>query len=502
MAVRSDRESSDATVDGSIGGDIDPEEFRQAGHALIDWVAEYLSRPEQHRVMPAVDPGALLDKLPAKAPEQPSAQAEILADFQREILPHVLHWNHPGFMAYFSAGGSSPGVLAETLIAALNNIGLLWHSSPALAEVEQGVLRWLAGLLCLPSDWFGMIHDTASTASLHAIIGARERAAQAAREAGSELDLNRIVIYCSEEAHSSIEKTMAALGRGFAACRQIPCDDRFALKPDALRAAIDADKRNGYHPIAIVATVGTTAFTGVDPVDAMAEIAVEHSLWLHVDAAYAGAVAMLPEKRHHFAGCERADSFVVNPHKWLFVPMDFTALYVAHPQDLRRALSRVPEILSSREHPRAPNFMEYSVPLGRRFRALKLWYVLRSLGSAGIAATLREHLRLASLLAEWVDAAPDFERTAPTDFSLVCIRHIPPSATPEEQDAANERLLNAVNASGEFFLSHAKHRERYVIRVAIGNIRTTETHVRRLWDLLQTLARDGVATRTDGEPQC
>ena len=500
-AVRSDREPKDGTADESIGGDIDTEEFRRAGHALVDWVADYLASPERHRVMPAVEPGDLLDKLPAEAPAQPSGQAEILADFQRDILPHVLHWNHPGFMAYFSAGGSSPGVLAETLIAALNNIGLLWHSSPAVAELEQGVLRWLAGLLALPDGWFGMIHDTASTASLHAIIGARERAAQAARDVGAELDLNRIVIYCSEEAHSSIEKTMAALGRGFDACRQIPCDGRFALKPGALRAAIDADKRNGFHPIAIVATVGTTAFTGVDPVDSMAEIAAEHSLWLHVDAAYAGAVAMLPEKRHHFAGCERADSFVVNPHKWLFVPMDFTALYTARPQDLRRALSSVPEILSSRQHPRAANFMEYSVPLGRRFRALKLWYVLRSLGSAGIAATLREHIRLASLLAEWVDAAPDFERVAPTDFSLVCFRYLPPGATPEEADTANERLLKGINAGGEFFLSHAKHRERYVIRVAIGNIRTTEQHVRRLWESLQTLARDGTAARADGEPR-
>ena len=470
--------------------DLSPEEFRRAGHDLIDWISSYLAHPERYRVLPRSRPGELLDALAPEPPTEPALQADILADFEREILPRTVHWNHPGFMAYFAAGGSSPGILGEALSAALNNVGLLWRSSPALAELEECTLRWLAGLLGLPGHWFGLIHDTASTATLHAVIAGRESAAERARTSGSALDPNRIVIYTSAQAHSSVEKSMAVLGRGPDACRKIPCDDRFAMRPEALRQAIATDLRDGFQPIAVVATVGTTASTGVDPVAAIAEIAAEHSIWLHVDAAYAGPAAMLPEMNDHFAGCERADSYVVNPHKWLFVPMDCSVMYTSRPESLRRALSLVPEYLRSRQHPRAVNYMEYSIPLGRRFRALKLWYVLRSFGSERIAATLREHVRLAALLAEWVDKAPDFERVAPTYFSLVCLRFVPPGATDVETDQINEKLLGAVNDTGEYFLSHARLRDRYAIRVAIGNIRTTEVHVRRLWELLQRCARE------------
>ena len=468
--------------------DLDPEAFRRAGYAVTDWIVEYLGHPERWPVEPDVEPGALLEKLPAEAPAQPSSQEDILADFERTILPHAVHWNHPGFMGYFSAGGSCPGILAETLIAALNNIGLLWSSSPALAELEERTLQWLGKLLGLPASWFAMIHGTASAASLHAMIAAREFAAARAEKAGASLDLNRLVIYTSEQAHSSVEKTTAALGTGREACRKIEVDERYAMKPAALREAIASDRRQGFAPVAVVATVGTTGCTAVDPVPALADIAAEHGLWLHVDAAYAGAAAMLPEMRPYFAGCERADSFVVNPHKWMFVPMDLTAFYTARPEYLRKALSLVPEYLRSREYDRTVNYMEYAVPLGRRFRALKLWYVFRSLGAERIAAAVREHIRLARWLADQADASPDFERMAPTHFSLVCLRFRPPGASEEETDAANERLLYAINATGEFFLSHVRLRGRYAIRVAIGNLRTTEAHVRRLWERMQELA--------------
>lgn len=466
-------------------GDLDPKEFRRAGHELIDWIADYLAHPERVSVLPDVEPGDLVDKLSAEPPAGGTDAASLLAEFERDILPHAVHWNHPGFMAYFAAGGSSPGVLGEALSAALNNVGLLWRSSPALAELEQVMLQWLARLLGLPRSWFGIIHDTASTASFHAVVGARERAAAAARESGSSLDLNRIVIYASDQAHSSIEKAIAGLGRGLDACRKIPTDGDFAMRADQLREAIVDDLRNGLAPIAVVATVGTTPSTAVDPVNAIADIAAEHSLWLHVDAAYAGAAAMLPEQRYRFAGCERADSYVVNPHKWLFVPMDLTAFYTSRPEHFRRALSLTPEYLRSRADPRAVNYMEYSIPLGRRFRALKLWYVLRALGSARIAATVREHIRIAGLLAGWVADDRDFELLAPVPFSLVCLRYRPPGASDEEANAASERLLAAVNGTGEFFLSHAVLAGRFAIRVAIGNIGTSEEHVRRLWRLLR-----------------
>lgn len=473
----------------SRDNDLSPEDFRQAGHAIVDWIADYYAHPERQRVLPDVLPGQLVDRLPSSAPQHGASQEEILADFERLVAPHLVHWSHPGFMAYFAAGGSRPGVLADALSAAVNNVGLLWYSSPALAELEQVTTRWLALAMGLPAEWFGMIHDCASIATFHAVIAARELAAAKAREAGAELDLNRIVMYTSEHAHSSVEKAMSALGRGVEACRKIRCDDRFAMRPDELERAIARDLSVGLSPVAITATVGTTASTGIDPVRQIADIAAEHGLWLHVDAAYAGAAAILPEMRRHFVGCERADSFVINPHKWLFVQMDCSVFYTARPECLRNALSQTPEYLRSGQDPRAVNYMEHSIALGRRFRALKLWFVLRSFGTEHLSEVLREHIRLAGLLADWVVQAPDFELLAPVDFSLVCLRYRPEGASEAETDAANERLLRAVNATGEFFLSHARLEGRYTIRIAIGNISTTEAHVRRLWELLQGLAR-------------
>lgn len=487
------------TLGAFTASDLSPEDFRRAGHAVVDWIADYYAHPERQRVLPDVLPGQLVDKLPSSAPQRGAAQEEILADFERLVAPHLVHWNHPGFMAYFAAGGSRPGVLADALSAAVNNVGLLWYSSPALAELEQVTTRWLAVAMGLPAEWFGMIHDCASIATFHAVIAARELAATKARESGAELDLNRIVMYTSEQAHSSVEKAMSALGRGAEACRKIRCDDRYAMRPDELEEAIARDRRAGLSPIAITATVGTTASTGIDPVPEIADVAAEHGLWLHVDAAYAGAAAILPEMRRHFAGCERADSFVINPHKWLFVPMDCSVFYTARPECLRSALSLTPEYLRSAtsrapqaqrsgQDARAVNYMEHSIALGRRFRALKLWFVLRSFGTEHLSRVLREHIRLARLLADWVAETPDFELLAPVDFSLVCLRYRPKGASEAETDAANERLLRAVNATGEFFLSHAKLEGRYTIRVAIGNISTTEAHVRRLWELLRGLA--------------
>ena len=468
----------------SLLGDMHPEEFRRFGHQVVDWIADYLQQPERYSVLPDVKPGALVDRLPKSAPDSGEPMERILADFETEILPHVTHWNHPGFMGYFATTGSGPGILAETLTAGLNMIGLLWKTSPALTELEQVTLRWLAQWLGLPSDWFGMTLGGASTATLHAVIAAREEAHRIDRAKGEPADPNRMALYTSEHAHSSVEKTMLVLGLGRENCRKIPVDDAFRMLPDELEAAIEHDQDAGMRPFCVVATVGTTSTSSVDPVPRIADISSRHSLWLHVDAAYAGAAAAVPEKRHILDGCDRADSFLVNPHKWLFTPMELTAFYTSRPEALRQAMSLVPEYLRSQEDPHAVNFMEYSLPLGRRFRALKLWFVMRYFGREGVVANLREHIRLAQLFAGRVDKHPDFERMAPTPFSLVCFRYRPPGVDASQLDSLNQRLLDAINAGGEFFLSHTRLKDQLVLRVAIGNLRTTEAHVAGLWRLI------------------
>lgn len=455
---------------------------------MIDWLADYQAGIEDRPVLPTVRPGELADKLPAAAPLHGEPMDAIFQDFQRQIEPHTVAWRHPGFMAYFAAGGSAAGALAETLAAGLNNVGLLWKASPALAELEQVSLQWLGQWLELPADWFGILHETASDASLHAVIAAREAARRADHAAGSPFSLDRVVMYTSEHAHMSIEKTMLALGQGRDACRKIAADDAFRMRPEALEQAIQDDLAAGLRPIAVGATIGTTSVTSVDPVDRIADVCQKYGLWLHVDAAYAGPCAMLPEMAEHFRGVERADSFLVNPHKWMWAPMGCSALYTARPEEFRHALSLTPEYLRTAEDPRAVNFMEYSIPLGRRFKALKLWMLMRHFGLEGYRAIFREQLRWTRELAQKVDDHPDFERVAPTLFSLVCLRYQPTGVSPEAADKLSEKLLEAVNASGEFFLSPTRLGGRYTIRIAIGGLLTEERHVERLWELLRETA--------------
>ena len=465
-------------------GDMSPDEFRRYGHRVVDWLADYFEHPERYPVQPDVKPGALVDALPKSAPDRGEPMDRILSDFERQIVPHVTHWNHPGFMGYFATSGSMPGVLAEALIAGLNNIGLLWKTSPALTELEQVTLRWLADWLELPEDWFGMTLAGASVASLHAVIAAREAAKTQAGAKGEPFDLEKLTLYTSEQAHSSIEKTMVVLGLPREHCRKVPVDDEFRMRPDQLDGLIEADLDRGLRPFCIVGTVGTTSTTSVDPIAALADIAERRSLWLHVDAAYAGAAGILPEKRHYLDGCERADTFLFNPHKWLFTPMDLTAFYCRRPEELRQALSLVPAYLRSQQDERAVNFMEYALPLGRRFRALKLWFVIRYFGREGLMANLREHIRLAEVFAERIDEHPDFERLAPVPFSVVCFRYRPAGGDPAELDGVNRRLIEAINATGEFFLSSTVLHGQFTLRVAIGNIHTRKKHVTRLWELL------------------
>ncbi len=445
------------------------------GHLVVDWLADYQSHPERYPVLSRVRPGEIIDALPVHGPESGEAMEAILQSFEQTIVPGLTHWNHPGFMAYFANTASGPGVLGEMLAAGLNANGILWKTSPALTELEQVALGWLREWMGLPDRFFGIIHDTASIGVMHAIGAARVYACPGARETG---EWPRMTIYCSEQAHSSVEKGAIALGIGQRNVRKIGVDESFRMKPAALRTAIEDDLRQGYRPFCVVATVGTTSTTSIDPVPQIADIAEQYNLWLHVDAAYAGSAAVSPKYRHFLEGAERAQSLITNPHKWLFTPVDLSVLYTSRPDILRQTFSLVPEYLRSREDPRALNYMEYGVPLGRRFRALKLWFILRYYGREGIASIIEEHIRWAQELAGEIAADPHFEICAPTPMSVVCFRK-------RASDEENLAIIERVNASGEIYLSHTKLHERVVIRIAIGNMGTTRDHVFRAWELVR-----------------
>lgn len=445
------------------------------GHLVVDWLADYQLHPERFPVLSRVKPGEVTDALPASGPNQGEAMEAILRDFEQTIVPGLTHWNHPGFMAYFANTASGPGVLGEMLAAGLNANGILWKTSPALTELEQVALSWLRQWMGLPDKFFGVIHDTASIGVMHAIAAARVYACPEGRETG---EWPRLTIYCSEQAHSSVEKGAIALGIGRRNVRKIAVDDRFQMLAPALAQAVEEDLANGCKPFCAVATVGTTSTTSIDPVSAIADIAEKHDLWLHVDAAYAGSAAVSPKYRHFLEGSERAHSLVTNPHKWLFTPVDLSVLYTSRPDILRQTFSLVPEFLRSQQHPRALNYMEYGVPLGRRFRALKLWFIMRYYGRDTIAHMIEEHIRWARELAGVIAADPDFEVCAPTPMSVVCFRK-------RASDAENEALIERVNATGEVYLSHTMLHDRYVIRIAIGNMGTAREHVFRAWELIR-----------------
>jgi aromatic-L-amino-acid decarboxylase len=378
-------------------------------------------------------------------------------------------------MAYFANSASGPGILGDMLATALNSNSMLWKTSPAAAELEQVTLAWLARWMGLPEDWFGIIFDTASTSSMHAIAAAREMAAPEIRTEGGGAGL---VLYASEQAHSSIEKGAIAVGIGQKNVRKIPVDAEFRMRPEALAEAIDHDRASGLRPFCAVATVGTTSTTSIDPVEAIADITEPRGLWLHVDAAYAGSAAVAPEFQHLLKGCERGDSLVSNPHKWLFTPVDLSAFYTRHPEILRRAFSLVPEYLKTADDPRAVNYMDYGVPLGRRFRALKLWFVMRYYGREAIARMIRNQVAWVQELAGEIDRDERFELMAPVPLSVACFRL---KASNEE----NHALLERVNASGEVFISHTVLNGKYTLRIAVGNMGTTREHVQRVWELVK-----------------
>ncbi|HXY39222.1 MAG TPA: pyridoxal-dependent decarboxylase, partial [Vicinamibacteria bacterium] len=460
-------------------------------HRVADWIADYFAAPERFPVLSRVRPGDIRRALPDEAPERGVSFDAILADFERVIVPGVTHWNHPGFFAYFSISSSVPGILAEMLAAAFNVNGMLWRTSPAATELEAVVLDWLRQLLGLPEGLFGVVQDTASASSLVALAAAREAVPGLEARRRGLVGQARLRMYASDQAHSSIEKAAIVLGVGQEGFRAIGVDQEYRMDVRALARAVAEDRAAGFTPFAVTATVGTTSTTSIDPVPEIADLCAREGLWLHVDAAYGGIAAALPERREVFAGCERADSIVVNPHKWLFTPIDFSALYTRRPEVMRDAFSLVPDYLRTPEDALAPNLMDYGVSLGRRFRALKLWMVMRAFGVLGIRERLREPLRLAQLFRSWVEADPGFELVAPVPLGVVCFRARFPGRADEDTDRMNDEVASAVNATGEAFLSTTRLRGRSVLRLAIGNIRTTERHVARAWELL----RDQAATR-------
>jgi aromatic-L-amino-acid decarboxylase len=478
-------------------GDMNADEFRRFGHELIDWIAEYFDHIEDLPVLSQIEPGDLKAQLPSAPPEKGEPMEQIIADIDRLIVPALTHWSHPSFFAYFATSTSAPGIFGELLAAAFDNKAMLWRTSPASTELEEVALDWLRQMMGLDAGLTGIIYDTASVSSMHAIAAAREGVELRIREEGmsGRTDLALLRVYASEQAHSSIEKGIITLGLGQRSLRKISTDAEFRMDAKALADAVEEDKRNGFLPFCVVATVGTTSTSSIDPVREIAPICEQHTMWLHVDTAYAGSAAVVPELRYILDGCERADSVVTNPHKWLFTPFDLSVLYCRHMDLLRRAFALVPEYLRTPEQEKVRSGSDYGIQLGRRFRALKLWMIIRYFGHEGLAARIREHCRLAKLFASWIEESPDWELLAPVPFSLVCFRACPHLEGETEQarvvrlDALNEAIMHGVNATGKALLSHTKLNDKLTLRLSIGNIRTTEKHVRQAWELLNEQSR-------------
>ncbi|HEX8500013.1 MAG TPA: pyridoxal-dependent decarboxylase [Pyrinomonadaceae bacterium] len=479
---------------GAVGhlGDVPAEEFRAALQRAAGWVADYRERIGELPVSPRSSPGDVAALLPSSMPESPAPLSELFDEFERVVLPHVVNWGHPSFFGYFGSTTTAPGVLGEMLAAALNVSAMTWRTSPAATELETVVLGWLRRALGLPGDFTGVVYDTASVALLHALAAAREGTGLDVRRRGlaGRGDVPVLRIYCSEQAHSSVEKAAVTLGVGEENVVRVATDERFRMDAGALRAALEEDRRAGFLPLAVVATVGTTSTAAVDPVEEIAALCHAEKVWLHVDAAYGGALALLPEYAHLARKLEPADSLVVNPHKWLFVPLDFSALYTRRPELLRETFSLVPEYLRGDAERGEVNYMDYGVQLGRRFRALKAWAVFKTFGRAGLESRIREHLRLAQLFARGIAQTRGFELAAAPEMAVVCFRALHEDDSDEAEagarsDELNRALVEAVNATGRAYLTHTTLRGRVAARVAFGNVLTEEHHVTDFLSLLE-----------------
>jgi aromatic-L-amino-acid decarboxylase len=468
-----------------------PDEFRRHAHEVVDWMADYLRDVGSLPITSDVAPGDIRRQLPPAPPLDAEPFAALFDDFRRVIVPGMTHWNHPGWFAYFPGNNSPPSILGEMLTATLGAQCMSWVTSPAATELEQVVMDWLRQMMDLPPGWVGAIQDTASTATLVALLTARERATDGgAGRHGLAAAGAPLTVYASREAHSSIDKAVKLAGYGLEQLRSIETDAAFALRPDALARALEADRAAGFRPACVVASVGTTSSTAIDPLVPIAELCRRHGAWLHVDAAYAGAAAIVPELRSLFEGMEQADSIVFNPHKWLLTNFDCTAYFVRDPAALLATFQATPEYLRTVYDADVVNFRDWGIQLGRRFRALKLWFVIRSYGVEGLRAIIRRHVALAQELAREVDANPEFELMAPVPFGLVCFRWCPSGRSEEELDGLNARLMAAVNAGRERYLTHTRLGGRYAIRLVVGQRGTEREHVQAAWDSVRKAARE------------
>lgn len=468
---------------------MDANDFRKEAHKLVDWMADYFEEVEEYPVKPDVEPGDISSQLPKSAPQDNEPFDDIFKDFEDIIMPGMTHWESPYFMGYFPANKSYPSVLAEMLTATLGAQCMSWLTSPAATELEERMMEWLGELIDLPKTFTGVIEDTASTSTLCALLMAREQVTDFGINEEGFTDDQRYTTYCSSETHSSIEKGVKIAGFGRQNLRKIPVDENFAMRADELEKAIRKDLEEGYTPTAVVATIGTTGSTAIDPLEEIGEICAKYDIFLHVDAAYAGTALLLPEKRWMNEGIEYADSFVFNPHKWMFTNFDCSAFYVQDEALLVRTFEIMPEYLKTPEDQRVKNYRDWGIPLGRRFRALKLWFVMRSFGLEGLQDKIRHHISLAEDLTEKIEAHKDFELLAPVPLNTICFRFHPNHISDEQKlDELNEKLLNRIQESGEVFLTHTKLDEKYTIRIVLGNTNLEQQHVENAWNFIKTEA--------------
>ena len=468
------------------------QEFRTYAHELVDWMADYLQEVEHFPVRAAVAPGDVMTRLPLHPPPEGDPFGSIFADFRNTIVPGMTHWQHPSFFAYFPANNSPPSILAEMLTATMGAQCMSWATSPAATELEERMMQWLGEMTGLPASFTGVIQDTASTATLCAILTARERRTEFRVNAEGFPRGRRFTVYTSTETHSSIERAVKIAGLGAAALRKLPVDARFAMVPEELESAITGDLSRGFEPLCAVATIGTTGSTAIDPLKPIGEICRRHGIWLHVDAAYAGTALILPEKRWMIDGIALADSFVFNPHKWMFTNFDCSAYFVKDPGSLVRTFEILPEYLKTPEAERVNNYRDWGIQLGRRFRALKLWFVIRSFGVEGLRERIRSHLAFAQSFAQSVAQERDFEVLAPVPLAAVCFRYHPAGTDDAATlDMINSALLEELNRSGRLFMTHTRLNGRFALRLVASQTSVTQQHVDAAWDLIRTTARSG-----------